>query len=213
MNKSSEPLLNAVLGLLFTFLSSASMQAQPTMANQKLKVGKDHYVVMRPGTDTIFGVIKEMGFNDSKITKLNIASKKKRGDFSKTELNNIIAFKYGNVAKELVDIQNAQQKKEKRWLQVFNSGDARLLLGKQSSTFQDQKEDVQVTYKLYYWRVGDSVFPITESLLRELIVPSINECAGSEVVELGSAEDKEYLLELTKLWNAHFDCISISDLN
>lgn len=36
---------------------------------------------------------------------------------------------------------------------------------------------------------------------------------GQELVKLGSASDKEYLLELTKYWNAHFDCFTIIDLN
>jgi len=44
-------------------------------------------------------------------------------------------------------------------------------------------------------------------------VPSINGCLGQELVKQGSAEDKGYLLELTKYWNAHFDCIYIVDLN
>lgn len=196
---------------MLLLLANGATQAQSFDA--KVKMGKDQYVLLRPGTDTIHCKINEIAIGESGLTKLRITTKGKSKTFSKQELQNVIGYRMGNYAQEYALIPNENQKKEGRWMQVFNSGEVRLLVALQSTIFEGQEEDVEVTYKMFYWRVGDDVFPITESLLEEAIVPSINGCLGQELVKLGSADDKEYLLELTKYWNAHFDCITIIDLN
>lgn len=196
---------------MLLLLANGATQAQSLDA--KVKMGKDQYVLLRPGTDTIHCKINEIAIGESGLTKLRITTKGKSKTFSKQELQNVIGYRMGNYAQEYALIPNENQKKEGRWMQVFNSGEVRLLVALQSTIFEGQEEDVEVTYKMFYWRVGDDVFPITESLLEEAIVPSINGCLGQELVKLGSADDKEYLLELTKYWNAHFDCITIIDLN
>lgn len=196
---------------MLLLLSNGATLAQSFEA--KVKLGKDHYVVLRPGTDTIYCKIKEISIGESGLTKLRITTNSKSKTFSKQELQNVIGYRMGNYAQEYALIPNENQKKEGNWIQVLNTGEVRLLQTLESTVFEGEEEDHVVNYKMYYWRVGDTVIPIDESILEEAIVPSINGCLGQELVKLGSADDKEYLLELTKYWNAHFDCITIIDLN
>jgi|GEM_PF-2347662 len=207
MKHSLKTLSAAVLLLL----AATALQAQSV--NSKIKVGKEHYVVLSPGIDTIFCMIKEIAFDNGQLTKLKISSKQKSGYFSKLELREVVGYRLGNNMQEFAFVPGKRQKKEGRWLQVFNTGEVRLLSAIQNAIFEGEEEDVQVNYKMYYWRIGESVFPITESLLEEAILPSINACAQTNLVSLGSVEDKAYLLELTKYWNEYFDCITIIDLN
>ena len=196
---------------MLLLLANGATQAQSF--EEKVMMGKNHYVVLRPGTDTIYGKISEIAHGESGITKLRITSKGKSKTFSKEEFRNVIGYRIGNFAQEFALIPTENQKKEGRWVQVFNTGEVRLLQTIESTVFEGEEVDHEVNYKMYYWRIGDDVFPIHESLLIEAILPSINGCLGQELVKLGSAEDKDYLLELTQYWNAHFDCIYIIDLN
>ncbi|MDP2187902.1 MAG: hypothetical protein Q8J69_04380 [Sphingobacteriaceae bacterium] len=207
MSKTIKILTSTSFLLMITYATIAQS------FDAKVKMGKDHYVVLRPGTDTIYGKITEIAHGESGITKLRITSRGKSKTFSKEELRNVIGYRMGNFAQEFAFIPTENQKKEGRWLQVFNTGEVRLLQTIENTVFKGEEVDYEVNYKMYYWRVGDGVFPIHESLLAEAIVPSINGCLGQELVKLGSAGDKEYLLQLTKYWNAHFDCIYIIDLN
>lgn len=196
---------------MLLLVANGATQAQSFDA--KVKLGKDQYVLLRPGTDTIHCKINEMALGESGLTKLRITTKGKSKTFSKQELQNVIGYRMGNYAQEYALIPNENQKKEGRWMQVFNTGEVRLLQALESTIFEGEEEDHIVNYKMYYWRVGDNVIPIDASLLEEVIIPSLNGCMGQELVKLGSADDKDYLLELTKYWNAHFDCITIIDLN
>lgn len=196
---------------MLLLVAHGTTQAQSFDA--KVKLGKVQYVLLRSGTDTIHCKINEIAIGESGLTKLRITSKGKIKTFSKQELQNVIGYGMGNYAQEFAQVPNENQKKEGKWMQVLNTGEVRLLQTLENTVFEGEDEDHVVNYKMYYWRVGDTVIPIDESILEEVIVPSINGCLGQELVKLGSAGDKEYLLQLTKYWNAHFDCITIIDLN
>lgn len=201
----------SVVFFVLIMLTASALQSQSL--DVKVKMGKDHYVVLRPGTDTIHGKITEIAHGESGITKLRITSKGKSKTFSKEGLKEVIGYRLGDFAQELALIPTESRKKEARWVRVFNTGQVRLLQVIESTVIEGEEVDYEVNYKMYYWRVGDDVFPISESLLEKTILPSIMGCAGEAPLNPGAADDKEYLLALTKLWNAHFDCIYLIDLN
>jgi hypothetical protein len=173
------------------------------------------YVVMRPALDTLFGTIQNISFSNGDITALKIKIKGKSRSLKSNELSNIVAYSLNNKMKERCLISSVKDQNKWVWLSALNTGKVRLLYEKRSEYFEDEltEEVIKVDYSAFFWRINDQTIPINESLLQEVIVPSINECVGSKVVGMGSAEDKDYLLELTKYWNAHVDCITIIDLN
>lgn len=203
--------LKSIAVIILLLLANATSHAQSFKA--KVNMGKDHYVLLRPGTDTIHCKINELAFGDAGLTKLRITTKGKSKSFTKKELQNVVGYRMGSFAQELASVPDASNLKEERWMQVLNTGEVRLLTGVQNTLLEAQEEEVEVSFKMFYWRVGDLVLPITASLLEEVVVPSLNGCAGLELVGWGTADDKDYLLELTKYWNAHYDCITLIDLN
>jgi hypothetical protein len=201
-----------VLVLLLSFESFGQRQTQVV---KKSDIKTRQYVVMLPATDTIFGKIVELSFENHRLSKLVIQPEggKKKMNLSTEQLQAVVGLSFFRPT-ELVQIKDEQGIKRDTWLNVLNTGSIRLYQQKEKVLYGDEdlNETMEVVETVYYWKFDEQVFEVTYELMTDLILPIMKECGAAEAGWDGSLKHDE-LVRINALLNQWSDCFSFASLN
>lgn len=205
-------LSTVILALLLCFESFGQRQTQVI---KKSDFKTRQYVVMLPSTDTIFGKILSLNFENSRLIKLVIQPEggKKKMNLSAQQLQAVVGISFFRPM-ELVQIKDEEGIKRDTWLNVLNTGSIRLFQQKEKVLYGDEdlNETMEVVETLYYWKFEEQVFEVTYELMTDLILPIMKECGAAEAGWNGSLQHDE-LVRITVLLNQWSDCFSFASLN
>ncbi|MFN3529134.1 MAG: hypothetical protein ACK417_04345 [Bacteroidia bacterium] len=204
-----------VFGLMAVCFSLQSQAQSHSQVIKKSDIKSRQYVVMHPATDTIFGKIENLSFENQKLVRLVIKpeGRKKKMNLNQQQLQAVVGFSFFRPM-ELVQIKDDDGIRKDTWLNVLNADAIRLFEQKGKAYYEDDAADdlVEVEEVYFYWKFENQVFEITPRLINELIVPMMVECGGAELKWNGSLHAAE-LLRMTVLLNQSKDCFSFYDLN